>query len=153
MMKTIFDSKDAVLSRIGTELGVSDWLQIDQTRVNGFADATNDHQWIHIDPARAVSGPFGATIAHGYLTLSLISWFMPQIVDLSAMKMGVNYGCDKVRFPAPVKVGSRVRGRALLVSAEATKDGGVQAVIRVSVEIENGDKPGCVADTIARYYF
>jgi acyl dehydratase len=78
---------------------------------------------------------------------------MPQIVDLSAMKMGVNYGCDKVRFPAPVKVGSRVRGRALLVSAEATKDGGVQAVIRVSVEIENGDKPGCVADTIARYYF
>ena len=152
-MKTVFDSKEAVTSRVGTELGVSDWLTIEQSRVNGFADATNDHQWIHVDPARAAAGPFGATIAHGYLTLSLVSWFMPQIVDLSAMKMGVNYGCEKVRFPAPVKVGSRVRGRAMLVSAEATKDGGVQAVIRVSVEIENGDKPGCVADTIARYYF
>ena len=152
-MKTVFDSKEAVVSRVGTELGVSDWLAIDQSRVDQFADATNDHQWIHVDPARAASGQFGATIAHGYLTLSLISWFMPQIVDLSAMKMGVNYGCEKVRFPAPVKVGSRVRGRATLVSAEPTKDGGVQAVIRVSVEIENGDKPGCVADTIARYYF
>lgn len=152
-MKTLFDSKDAVLSHVGQELGVSDWLVIEQSRVNGFADATNDHQWIHVDPARAAAGPFGATIAHGYLTLSLISWFMPQIVDLSAMKMGVNYGCEKVRFPAPVKVGSRVRGRAMLVSAEPTKDGGVQAVIRVIVEIEGGDKPGCVADTIARYYF
>ena len=152
-MKTVFDSKEAVLSRVGQELGVSDWLAIDQSRVNGFADATTDHQWIHVDPARAASGPFGATIAHGYLTLSLISWFMPQIVDLSAMKMGVNYGCEKVRFPAPVKVGSRVRGRAQLVSAEVTRDGGVQAVIRVSVEIQGGEKPGCVADTIARYYF
>lgn len=152
-MKTIFDSKDAVLSSVGQELGVSDWLAIDQSRVNGFADATNDHQWIHVDPERAARGPFGATIAHGYLTLSLISWFMPHIVDLSAMKMGVNYGCEKVRFPAPVKVGSRVRGRAQLIAAEATKDGGVQAVIRVSVEIEGGEKPGCVADTIARYYF
>ena len=152
-MRVVFDCNQAVTSRVGTELGVSEWMEIGQDRVNGFADATNDHQWIHVDPARAASGPFGATIAHGYLTLSLISWFMPQIVDLSAMKMGVNYGCDKVRFPAPVKVGSRVRGRAVLVSADATKDGGVQAVIRVSVEIENGDKPGCVADTIARYYF
>lgn len=152
-MKTIFDSKESVLSRVGQELGVSDWLTMEQSRVDQFADATNDHQWIHIDPARAATGPFGATIAHGYLTLSLISWFMPQIVDLSAMKMGVNYGCDKVRFPAPVKVGSKVRGRAVLVAADATKDGGVQATIRVSVEVEGGDKPGCVADTIARYYF
>lgn len=152
-MKAIFDSKQAVLSRVGQELGVSDWLALEQSRVDGFAEATNDHQWIHVDRARAAAGPFGATIAHGYLTLSLISWFMPQIVDLCAMKMGVNYGCEKVRFPAPVKVGSRVRGRALLVSAEPTKDGGVQAVIRVKVEIEGGDKPGCVADTIARYYF
>lgn len=152
-MPVVFDSNQAVISRVGTELGVSDWLEISQARVDGFADATNDHQWIHVDPARAAQGPFGATIAHGYLTLSLVSWFMPQIVDLSAMKMGVNYGCEKVRFPAPVRVGARVRGRALLVSAEPTKDGGVQAVIRVSVEVENGDKPGCVADTIARYYF
>ena len=152
-MKTIFDSKDAVLSRVGTELGVSDWLAIDQARVDGFADATNDHQWIHVDPVRAKAGPFGATIAHGYLTLSLMAKFLPQLVSIPGLKMGVNYGCEKVRFPAPVKVGSRVRGRAMLVSAESTKDGGVQAVIRVSVEIENGDKPGCVADTIARYYF
>ena len=151
-MKTLFDSNDAVLSRVGQELGVSDWLSIEQSRVDQFAEATGDHQWIHVDPARAKDGPFGATIAHGYLTLSLVSFFMPQILDLR-LKLGVNYGCDKVRFPAPVKVGSRVRGRALLVAAEATKDGGVQATIRVTVEIENGDKPGCVVDSIARYYF
>lgn len=152
-MKTVFDSKDAVLSRVGSELGVSDWLLIEQSRIDQFANATNDHQWIHVDPQQAAAGPFGATIAHGYLSLSLVSWFMPQIVDLSAMKMGVNYGCEKVRFPAPVRVGSRLRGRATLIAAEATKDGGVQATIRVAVEIEGGDKPGCVADTIARYYF
>lgn len=152
-MPVIFDSKDSVLSRIGQELGVSDWLTIEQSRIDQFAQATNDHQWIHVDPVRAAGGPFGATIAHGYLSLSLISWFMPQIVDLSAMKMGVNYGCEKVRFPAPVRVGARVRGRATVVAAEETRDGGVQATIRVAVEIEGGDKPGCVADTIARYYF
>ncbi len=120
--------------------------------MNLFADATDDHQWIHVDPKRAQEGPFGATIAHGYLTLSLISRFMPELLELR-MRMGVNYGTDKVRFPAPVKVGDRIRARALLVSAEATKDGGIQANIRVTVEIENGSKPGCVADTIARYYF
>ena len=151
-MSTIFDSNESVLSRIGQELGVSPWLLIEQSRVDQFAEATNDHQWIHVDPVRAKDGPFGATIAHGYLSLSLVSCFMPQILDLR-MKMGVNYGTEKVRFPAPVKVGSRVRGRALLVAAEPTRDGGLQATIRVTVEIENGDKPGCVADTIARYYF
>jgi len=151
-MPTIFDSNESVLSRVGQELGVSDWLGIDQARVNLFADATDDHQWIHVDPKRAQEGPFGATIAHGYLTLSLISRFMPELLELR-MRMGVNYGTDKVRFPAPVKVGDRIRARALLVSAEATKDGGIQANIRVTVEIENGSKPGCVADTIARYYF
>ena len=151
-MKTLFDSSDSVLSRVGQELGVSPWLTIEQSRVNQFAEATGDHQWIHVDPARAKDGPFGATIAHGYLTLSLVSYFMPQILDLR-LKMGVNYGCEKVRFPAPVKVGSRVRGRATLVAAEATKDGGVQATIRVNVEIEGGEKPGCVVDSIARYYF
>lgn len=151
-MRTIFDSNDSVLSRVGQELGLSPWLSIDQSRVDQFAEATGDHQWIHVDPVRAKDGPFGATIAHGFLTLSLISFFMPQILDLR-LKMGVNYGCEKVRFPAPVKVGSRVRARALLVAADATKDGGVQATIRVSVEVEGGDKPGCVVDSIARYYF
>lgn len=152
MTKTVFDSADSVLSRVGQELGVSEWLNIDQARVNLFADATDDHQWIHVDPKRAKDGPFGATIAHGYLTLSLVSRFMPELLELR-MRMGVNYGTDKVRFPAPVKVGDRIRAHALLVSADATKDGGIQANIRVTVEIENADKPGCVADTIARYYF
>ncbi len=151
-MRTIFDSNDSVLSRVGQELGLSPWLTIDQSRVDQFAEATGDHQWIHVDPVRAKDGPFGATIAHGFLTLSLVSFFMPQILDLR-LKMGVNYGCEKVRFPAPVKVGSRVRGRALLVAADTTKDGGVQATIRVSVEVDGGDKPGCVVDSIARYYF
>jgi len=147
-----FDSVDAVLAAVGQPLGTSEWLTITQDRVNGFADATDDHQWIHVDPERAKAGPFGACIAHGYLTLSLVSRFLPQIVDVR-MKMGVNYGCDKVRFPAPVTVGSRVRGRGELVGAERTRDGGVQAAIRVTVEIENGDKPACVADTLSRYYF
>ena len=151
-MATVFDSNESVLSRVGQELGVSGWLAIDQARVNLFADATDDHQWIHVDPLRAKEGPFGATIAHGYLTMSLISRFMPELLELR-MRMGVNYGVDKVRFPAPVKVGDRIRARASLTSAEATKDGGMQANIRVTIEIENGDKPGCVADSIARYYF
>ncbi len=152
MAKTVFDSNQSVLTHVGQELGVSAWLGIDQARVNLFADATDDHQWIHVDPARAKEGPFGATIAHGYLTMSLISRFMPELLELR-MRMGVNYGVDKVRFPAPVKVGDRIRARALLTSAEATRDGGMQANIRVTIEIENGDKPGCVADSIARYYF
>lgn len=151
-MRTIFDSNDSVLSRVGQELGLSPWLTVEQSRVDQFAEATGDHQWIHVDPVRAKDGPFGATIAHGFLTLSLVSFFMPQILDLR-LKMGVNYGCEKVRFPAPVKVGSRVRARALLVAADTTKDGGVQATIRVSVEVDGGDKPGCVVDSIARYYF
>ena len=151
-MKTIFDSNESVLSRVGQELGVSDWLQMDQARINLFADATDDHQWIHVDPDRAGEGPFGACIAHGYLTLSLVSRFMPQILDLR-LRMGVNYGTDKVRFPAPVKVGDRIRVRAVLKSAELTPDAGVQAMIATTVEIENSTKPACVADVIARYYF
>lgn len=150
--KTLFDSNASVLSKVGQELGVTEWMTIDQARVNQFADATDDHQWIHVDATRAKDGPFGATIAHGYLTLSLVSRFMPELLELR-MRMGVNYGCDKVRFPAPVKVGERIRARAVLTSAEPTQDGGIQANIRVTVEIEHGAKPGCVADTIARYYF
>jgi acyl dehydratase len=151
-MATLFESADAILKAVGQPLDVSNWVEITQDRINRFADATDDHQWIHVDAARAKDGPFGACIAHGYLTLSLASRFLPEIVDVR-MKMGVNYGCDKVRFPAPVKVGSRIRGRGDLVAAEMTKDGGVQATIRVTVEIEGQPKPACIADTISRYYF
>lgn len=151
-MATVFDNAESILAAVGQKLGSSDWLTITQERVKLFADATDDHQWIHVDPVRAKDGPFGAAIAHGYLTLSLVSRFLPQIVDVR-MKMGVNYGSDKVRFPNAVKVGARVRGSGELIAAEKTKDGGVQATIRVTVEIEGESRPGCVADTISRYYF
>ena len=151
-MRPVFDSADAILKAVGQPLGTSEWVAITQERVNLFADATDDHQWIHVDPVKAKSGPFGAPIAHGYLTLSMVSRFLPEIVDVR-IRMGVNYGTDKVRFPSAVKVGSRIRGRGELISAERTKDGAVQAVIRVTVEIEGGDKPACVADAISRYYF
>jgi acyl dehydratase len=152
-MKPSFKNADEILAAIGQPLGTSAWLQITQERINLFADATDDHQWIHVDADKAKAGPFGACIAHGYLSLSLASRFLPEILDVPGLKMGVNYGTDKVRFPAPVRVGARVRGRGELIAAERTKDGGVQAVIRVTVEIEGADKPACVADTISRYYF
>jgi len=152
MSKPVFASTESLLAAVGSTLGTSDWLTIEQSRIDLFADATDDHQWIHVDAERAKNGPFGATIAHGYLTLSLMSYFLPQLLEVQ-MKMGVNYGCDKVRFPNAVRVGSRVRGHGQLIAAEATKDGGVQATIRVTVEIEGQDRPACVADTISRYYF
>ncbi|NKF20928.1 MaoC family dehydratase [Solimonas marina] len=152
MSKPVFSSAEDVLGAIGQPLGSSDWVPITQERVNLFADATDDHQWIHVDVDKARAGPFGAPIAHGYLTLSLASRFLPDIVDVR-MKMGVNYGLDKVRFPMPVKVGSRIRGKGELVAAERTKDGAVQATIRVTVEIDGEAKPACIADTISRYYF
>ena len=150
---TCFDSVASVLAAVGTELGTTDWVAIDQQRINTFADATGDHQWIHVDPERAKDGPFGACVAHGYLTLSLANLFLPQLVSYQRLTMGVNYGCDKVRFPAPVKVGSRVRGRGQVVAAEPVKGDGVQVTVRISVEIEGADKPGCVVDTISRLYF
>lgn len=152
-MPTVFESADAILTAVGQKLGSSDWLQVMQERINLFADATDDHQWIHVDAERAKAGPFGACIAHGYLTLSLISRFLPQIIEVRGMRMGVNYGTDRVRFPSAVKSGARIRGSGELVAAERTKDGAVQATIRVTVEIENEAKPACIADTISRYYF
>jgi acyl dehydratase len=152
-MPTVFDSPDAMLAGVGTKLGPGEWLTVTQERVNRFADATDDHQWIHVDPARAKAGPFGATIAHGYLTLSLMAKFLPQLLEVRGVKMGLNYGTDKVRFPSAVKVGARIRPAGEVIAAERTKDGGVQAVIRVTVEIEGESKPACVADTIGRYYF
>lgn len=149
---TVFKSPLDLEAAVGQVLGASDWLTIDQERINLFADATGDHQWIHVDPEKAQQGSFGCTIAHGYLTLSLVNMFLPQIVDVQGISMGVNYGSDKLRFPAPVKVNSRVRGVGELVAVEQVK-GGVQAVIRVTVEIEGEARPACVVDTISRYYF
>jgi len=149
---TIFNTPAELRAAVGKQLGSSEWLTIEQDRVNLFADATGDHQWIHVDPERAKAGPFGACIAHGYLTLSLVNMFLPQIIEVRGVRMGVNYGADKVRFPAPVPVGSRVRGSGELVSAEEVKGGAVQAVVRVTVEIEGGDRPACVVDTISRFY-
>lgn len=148
----IFERPQDLAAAVGQELGASDWLEIKQERIDLFADATGDHQWIHVDPDRAAAGPFGKTIAHGYLTLSLVNLFLPQILDVRGISMGVNYGSDKLRFPAPVPVGSRVRGRGELIEVEETKDGGVQAKIRVTVEIEGGTRPACVVETISRYY-
>jgi len=151
-MATIFQNPGELLAAVGRTLGTTDWLEITQERIDLFADATGDHQWIHVDPERARSGPFGMTIAHGYLTLSLVNLFLPQLLEVRGISMGVNYGADKVRFPAPVPVGSRIRGSGQLVKAESAKGGAVQAKVRVTVEIEGKDRPGCVADTISLFY-
>jgi acyl dehydratase len=148
---TVFQTPAELLDSVGKPLGSSDWLEISQERVDLFAEATGDHQWIHVDPERAKDGPFGGTIAHGYLTLSLVNLFLPQIVEVHGISMGVNYGSDKLRFPAPVPVGSRIRGSAELVAAEQVKGNAIQAVIRVTVDVEGSDRPACVVDTISRY--
>jgi acyl dehydratase len=148
----VFAHPDELAAAAGERLGESAWLAIGQPRIDAFADATGDHQWVHVDPARARNGPFGACIAHGYLTLSLVNYFLPQIVRIDGARLGVNYGCDRIRFPAPVKADARVRGVGELLRVEPL-DGGVQAWIRVTVEIDGESKPGCVADTISRYYF
>jgi acyl dehydratase len=150
-MTTVFATPAALLGAEGRELGPTDWLEITQDRVNLFADATGDHQWIHVDPERAKDGPFGACIAHGYLTLALVNLFLPDLMRVDGVRMGVNYGVDKVRFPSPVAVGKRIRGRGEVVAAEEIK-GSVQAIVRVTVEIEGSDRPACVADTISRFF-
>ena len=151
-MKT-FNTLAELAALAGQEITVTDWYEVTQQHINQFADATGDHQWIHVDPERAKDGPFGACVAHGYLTLSLANLFLPQLVSYQRLKMGVNYGCDKVRFPAPVKVNARIRGRGEVVAAEPVKGDGVQVTVRISVEIDGSDKPGCVVDTISRLYF
>ena len=152
-MAQVFNSAAAVLQAVGQDLGTTDWLSISQERIQTLADATGDHQWIHVDPERARQGPFGTTIAHGYLTLSLANLFLPQLVQYEGLKMGVNYGCDKVRFPAPVPVGSHVRGHGQVMAAEPVAGDGVQVTVRITVQIEGSDKPGCVVDTISRLFF
>ena len=149
-MSTVFERPSDLLAAVGADLGATDWLEITQERVDTFADATGDHQWIHVDPERAAAGPFGATIAHGYLTLALVNTFLPDLLEVRNVSMGVNYGTDRTRFPAPVPVGSRIRGRAELSGAEEVK-GGVQARVTVTVEIEGNDRPACVVETISRF--
>ncbi len=136
----------------GKDLGHSAWLEISQDRVNTFADATNDHQWIHVDPVRAADGPFGGTIAHGYLTLSLLIPFFTELLDIQGVTMSINYGLDKVRFPSPVKVGARVRLGAIVASVEEVPGDGVQMHLDFKVEIEGSDRPACVARAIYRHY-
>jgi len=148
----IFESADELKAAVGQQLGHSDWLEIDQKRIDLFADATGDHQWIHVDPEKAAAGPFGTTIAHGYLTLSLLPALVPQVMRVDGVKMGVNYGTNKVRFPAPVPVGSRLRATAVLTEVTET-GGGVQVTASVTIEREGGDKPVCVAQSVSRYYF
>ena len=150
-MARIFTTPMELLNACGEQLGVTEWLSIEQQRINQFADATGDHQWIHVDPERAKDGPFGATIAHGYLTMSLVSYFLPQLIEVQGVSMGVNYGVDKVRFPAPVLVDSRLRGRGEILKAEEVKNSAIQAIVRVTIEIEGNERPGCVVDTISRY--
>jgi acyl dehydratase len=150
MAHTVLDGPQAVLDAVGTHLGYSDWLEITQERIDLFADATGDRQWIHVDPVRAKDGPFGGTIAHGYLTLSLSNLFLPQIFEVTGFSMGINYGTGKIRFPSPVLVGSRIRGGAELATADEI-EGGIQSTVMITIEIEGGTKPACVIESISRY--
>lgn len=150
-MTVVFKTPHDLAAKQGESLGHTEWLSIEQDRINLFADATGDHQWIHVDPEKAKDGPFGACIAHGYLTLALVNYFLPQLIDVQGIKMGVNVGLDKVRFPMAVTAGSRIRGVGELVSVEEIK-GAIQSVVRVTVEIEGEERPACVADTISRYF-
>ena len=145
--ETIAELKDLV----GQEIGVSDWITVTQERIQLFADATNDHQWIHLDVERAKAGPFGTTIAHGFLTLSLLPEMAASAFGVNETRMGVNYGLNKVRFPAPVPSGSRLRGRFKLVGYEPL-EGGAQLTVQVTMEREGSDKPVCIAESIGRRY-
>ena len=136
---------------VGQELGVSDWIIVDQQRIDRFADATGDHQWIHIDPVRAAAGPFGTTVAHGFLTLSLLPEMGASAFEVRDTRMGVNYGLNRVRFPAPVPSGSRLRGRFRLLSYEPI-EGGAQVTVEVTMEREGATKPVCVAESVGRRF-
>jgi acyl dehydratase len=145
----VFSGLDSFAAAVGEHLGYSEWHTITQEQVQLFADATGDHQWIHLDTERAAAGPFGSTIAHGYLTLSLIPMFGKDIYRVDNLTMGINYGVNKVRFPQPVKVGSKVRAGAELTEVTEVP-GGKQVVVRWTIEIDDEGKPACVAETVAR---
>ncbi len=153
MKSTRFAGIDDAKSRLGQEIGISDWMPIDQERVNAFAEVTGDRQWIHVDAERAKrESPFGAPIAHGYLTLSLLAKFAGECIAVDGIKLAVNYGLNRVRFASPVKVGSRVRARFVLGAVEDI-EGGAQMIWQAVIEIEGGDKPACAAEMVTRWYF
>jgi acyl dehydratase len=143
---------DELKALAGTDLGHTGWLEITQERVDAFADATNDHQWIHVDREKAAAGPFGRTIAHGFLTLSLVIPLFGELAAVKGVSMGINYGLNKVRFPAPVPVGSKIRLAAQMGAVEDAGVNAVQAVVDFAIEVEGGEKPACVAQGVYRYY-
>ena len=147
-----FESLAQIKSCVGQEVAISDWEIITQDRIDKFADATGDHQWIHIDPSRAAQGPFGSTIAHGFLTLALLPMFFQRTIVMRDVKMGVNYGLNRVRFTSPVPVGSELRARFKLVSCEDIADNGAQMVWEVTFERKGSERPVCVAESISRRY-
>lgn len=150
-MSTKFSSPQELLKAEGQHLGYGPWIEITQERVNDFAEATGDHQWIHVDPEKAKEqSPYGTTIAHGYLTLSITNMFLSEILQVDNISMGINYGANKVRFPSPVLVGSKIRVGAEVDSAEEI-EGGVQACIKITVEVEGQEKPACVVESLSRY--
>ena len=149
-MSLEFRSAHELSAAVGRSLGASDWLEVDQQRIDRFADATDDHQWIHVDAARAAEGPFASTIAHGYLTLSLVNALLPQLIAVPAAALAINTGCHKVRFPAPVPAGSRIRALGELAAVDPVP-GGVDVVVRVTIEIEGHAKPACVAEIVRRF--
>lgn len=147
----VFAGIEEVRAAVGEVVGPGEWITVDQAQIDMFADATGDHQWIHVDPERAAAGPFGATIAHGYLTLSLVPVLMQDLYKIEGVKMAVNYGLNRVRFPAPVRAGSRLRASAEVAEVSDVQ-GGAQMVTRVTIECEGGEKPVCVAETVVRCY-
>jgi acyl dehydratase len=150
----VFASAKELRAAVGTELGVSAWFEITQERIDRFAEATGDRQWIHIDPERARrESPYGTTVAHGYLTLSMLPVFIYDVIRLEGVRQSVNYGSNRVRFPAPVPAGSRLRGRIRLIGAEPMQGGALRATLQTTVEIEGSDRPACVAETMAVHYW
>jgi len=148
----VFESLAELRPLVGQEIAVSDWVEVTQQRIDQFAQATGDHQWIHVDPQRAAKGPFGTTIAHGYLTLSMLPLFSETAIEFRGVRMSVNYGLNRVRFMSPVPVGSELRGRFRLVAIEDIADNGLQVTTEVTVERKGSDRPVCVAESIARRY-
>lgn len=152
-MSTVVNGLDEITALAGADLGRTGWTEVTQERVNTFADATGDHQWIHVDPARAAAGPFGGTIAHGYLTLSMVIPLFTELLEVTGIGMTINYGLNKVRFPAPVPVGAKIRLAAAVAAAGPVGDGSaVQLTADLTVEVDGGTKPACVAQAIYRYY-
>ena len=147
-----FETLDALAACVGQEVALSDWITVTQHQINLFAEATGDHQWIHVDPERARSGPFGATVAHGFLTLSLLPAFLESAVQVSQLRMGLNYGLNKVRFTAPVPVGSRLRAGLKLLACHPIDNDDLQITWEITVEREGADKPVCIAESLVRLY-